>query len=81
MNRLFTFQNACLESVEPGVHNFDRWMIRFLIEHALPLHGEPPELAAAVKSNDAGLSNSNYRRIHRRGVTTRSMLLGLLDNR
>lgn len=40
--RLFVFQNSCLSAVDAHTHKIDRWMIRFLIEHALPLDEKMP---------------------------------------
>ncbi|KAJ3533831.1 hypothetical protein NM208_g7808 [Fusarium decemcellulare] len=37
IQRLVTFQNICLLSVEHSSHRLDGWMVRFLIEHSLPL--------------------------------------------
>ncbi|KPM46172.1 hypothetical protein AK830_g277 [Neonectria ditissima] len=37
IQRLVTFQNICLLSVEHQTHRLDGWMVRFLIEHSLPL--------------------------------------------
>lgn len=34
IERLLTFQNACLRSGH--THRIDKWMVRFLLEHALP---------------------------------------------
>ena len=38
MNRLITFQNACLRTAQVGTHRFDKWMVKFLLQHALALH-------------------------------------------
>jgi hypothetical protein len=37
MNRLITFQNACLRTAQLGTHRFDKWMVKFLLQHALAL--------------------------------------------
>lgn len=37
MNRLSTFQDACLRSKDPNTHKIDRWMVKFLLEYASPL--------------------------------------------
>lgn len=37
MNRLITFQNACLQTAQLGTHRFDGWMVKFLLQHALAL--------------------------------------------
>lgn len=45
IERLNTFQEKCLFAVKHDnaqTHQLDRWMLRFLIEHALPLDDEAP---------------------------------------
>lgn len=37
MKRLITFQNACLRTAQLGTHRFDKWMLKFLLQHALSL--------------------------------------------
>lgn len=37
IQRLVTFQNFCLLSTDSKTHQLDGWMVRFLIEHSLPL--------------------------------------------
>ncbi|KAF2164412.1 hypothetical protein M409DRAFT_67944 [Zasmidium cellare ATCC 36951] len=37
ITRLSAFQSACLQSADPNTHRIDRWMVRFLLEHSLPL--------------------------------------------
>ncbi|KAF8858334.1 hypothetical protein BDZ45DRAFT_402067 [Acephala macrosclerotiorum] len=37
MKRLITFQNACLRTAQHGTHRFDKWMVKFLLQHALAL--------------------------------------------
>jgi len=43
INRLVTFQNACLWSADVNTHKIDKWMLRLLLEHALPLDDKPPD--------------------------------------
>ncbi len=44
MKRLITFQNECLRTAHLGTHRFDRWMVKFLLQHALSLdEKEGPE--------------------------------------
>lgn len=31
------FQRACMWSADPNTHRVDRWMVRFLLHHALPV--------------------------------------------
>lgn len=37
MKRLITFQNECLRTAQLGTHRFDKWMLKFLLQHALSL--------------------------------------------
>lgn len=37
INRLFTFQSACMQSANPNTHKIDRWMVKFLLQHASPI--------------------------------------------
>jgi len=32
-----TFQNACLKSASSSTHKVDRWMVKYLLQHALVL--------------------------------------------
>ena len=41
IQRLLMFQDACLQSTTAKTHQMDRWMLRFLLEHALPLQNRP----------------------------------------
>ncbi|ETS82474.1 hypothetical protein PFICI_04350 [Pestalotiopsis fici W106-1] len=48
IERLITFQNLCLLAVRnenAQTHQLDRWMLRFLVEHALPLESKVPGLS------------------------------------
>lgn len=44
MERLFTFQRACMSSADPNTHKIDRWMAKFLLQHALPIADKVPPL-------------------------------------
>lgn len=35
--RLLLFQDACMWSVDPQTHKIDKWMLKFLLNHSLPL--------------------------------------------
>ncbi|KAH6874036.1 fungal-specific transcription factor domain-containing protein [Thelonectria olida] len=43
VQRLVTFQNFCLLSIDYRTHKLDGWMIRFLIEYSLPLEEKDVE--------------------------------------
>lgn len=37
MGRLLLFQKSCLETRSNETHKVDGWMVKFLMEHSLPL--------------------------------------------
>lgn len=39
MERLFTFQKVCMQSMD-DIYTVDRWIVKFLLHHALPIEGE-----------------------------------------
>lgn len=39
MDRLFTFQKVCMRSMDK-TYTVDRWIVNFLLQHALPIDGE-----------------------------------------
>ena len=53
MERLFTFQRACMRSTDPNTHKADSWMIGFLLDHARPV-AERSEVSERV---DAGTTD------------------------
>lgn len=48
INRLVVFQNMCLLSATSHAHTLNKWMIRFLIEHALPLDGNASDFSTGT---------------------------------
>jgi hypothetical protein len=38
MKRLIAFQDACLRTAQIDTHRFDKWMVKFLLQHALALY-------------------------------------------
>ncbi|RDW65173.1 hypothetical protein BP5796_09865 [Coleophoma crateriformis] len=44
IKRLVIFQNNCMRSLSRNTHRFDRWMVKFLSEHALALDEKTDEL-------------------------------------
>ncbi|KAI5240513.1 hypothetical protein E4T42_08351 [Aureobasidium subglaciale] len=43
ISRLSIFQVACLSSTKLNTHHIDQWMVRFLLEHSLPLEERPEQ--------------------------------------
>ncbi len=37
MKRLIAFEDACLRTAQIDTHRFDKWMVKFLLQHALAL--------------------------------------------
>lgn len=77
-DRLFLFQRACLQSADDHTHQLNRWMVKFLLEHAIPLGDKPgmPQFDSA--SPEELLSDTPERsRLNERGRFTRSALSGL----
>lgn len=54
INRLVIFQNNCLRSMNRNTHRFDRWLVKFLLEHGLAL--EDKEEAMGSLSTDVEIS-------------------------
>lgn len=42
MQRLIAFQDACLRTAQIDTHRFDKWMVKFLLHHALALDEKNP---------------------------------------
>ncbi|KDE86000.1 hypothetical protein COH20_004341 [Aspergillus flavus] len=40
IERLFTFQKACMLSMD-RIYTMDKWIVKFLLQHALPIEGNP----------------------------------------
>lgn len=57
--RLLMFQNACLGSSTAQTHRVDRWMIRFLLEHALPLQDRELAMSEFSTRDPLSLSTSH----------------------
>ncbi|KAH7085650.1 NADH dehydrogenase [Paraphoma chrysanthemicola] len=56
--RLFVFQDACLRS-SIATYKVDRWIVRFLLEHALPFENEGPSSEGlAVDMSTMSMSHS-----------------------
>lgn len=49
VNRLDKFQHMCLIAAHLPTYRVDKWMLRFLIEHSLPLEGQDSNLLASVE--------------------------------
>lgn len=78
-DRLFHFQRACLRSVDNHTHKVDRWMVKFLLEHAVSLGNKEDDLRCESTSpQDIALAEgSEHHRLSERGQVARQALSGL----
>jgi hypothetical protein len=79
MDRLSTFQNACFWSVNPNTHKIDKWMVKFLLAHALALDEKTekqnhPELLLSITD----VPPHQAQRLSERGQFTTTALTDLL---
>ncbi|KAF5003572.1 hypothetical protein FDECE_9886 [Fusarium decemcellulare] len=62
INRLVVFQKNCIRSLSRNTHRFDKWMVKFLIAHALALEDkvedEWPDSDASQTPENAHLERS-----------------------
>jgi hypothetical protein len=80
MDRLFTFQNACFWSATPNTHKVNRWMVKFLLQHALALEEKTgPESSPMPSISEFEFPPTNDHKLMERGRFTSNALSGLLD--
>ncbi|GME55823.1 hypothetical protein BKCO1_3000229 [Neofusicoccum parvum] len=53
MDRLFTFQKVCMWSADPNTHKIDKWMLKFLLQHALPIEDRVDERGTSLSPQTA----------------------------
>ncbi|KAF2226208.1 hypothetical protein BDZ85DRAFT_192868 [Elsinoe ampelina] len=73
MDRLALFHDFCFWSIDEHTHKVDRWMLKFLLQHASELQDKPPPISSPVENGRALRSST-------RGMYTTRMLSGLLEN-
>ncbi|KAL0262016.1 hypothetical protein SLS55_003451 [Diplodia seriata] len=56
MDRLFTFQKACMWTADPNTHKIDKWMLKFLLQHAIAIEDKVENSAAPIPSISAVIS-------------------------
>ncbi|KAH6717984.1 hypothetical protein BKA61DRAFT_716562 [Leptodontidium sp. MPI-SDFR-AT-0119] len=73
MKRLITFQNECLRTSQQGTHRFDKWMLKFLLQHSLNLDEKDTS-----RSNEAPLRQIYVEdeRLLQRSRITESIIFG-----
>ncbi|KAI5464406.1 hypothetical protein BGZ63DRAFT_412055 [Mariannaea sp. PMI_226] len=75
INRLVVFQKNCISSLGRNTHRFDKWMVKFLIAHALALEEKMDDLFA---DSDVGQIPGNAHL--ERGRITESMIMDIQQN-
>lgn len=80
INRLVVFQNSCIRSLSKNTHRFDRWMVKFLLEHAVALDEKAEDLPYRW-AESTGSSTVEMTHLERSRVT-QSIIEGMqnLDN-
>jgi hypothetical protein len=59
INRLVVFQNSCMRSLSNNTHRFDRWMVKFLLEHAVALDEKVDDLPHPWQGSTTPLTVEN----------------------
>lgn len=77
--RLFLFQRACLRNVDAHTHKIDRWMVKFLLEHAITLSDKSSDYHRDGTSPQDFSSSEvpEMQRLSERGKFTKHALSGL----
>jgi hypothetical protein len=68
INRLVVFQNSCIRSLSKNTHRFDRWMVKFLLEHAVALDEKSEDLPYRW-AESSGSSTAEMMHLERSRVT------------
>lgn len=77
INRLVMFQNSCLKSVTSNTYQFDRWLMKFLLEHALVLEEKTEEDTISWPDIDVDMAGN----IHvQRSRVTQSIIMDMQNN-
>jgi hypothetical protein len=76
MNRLITFQNSCMESASSEPHKIDRWMIKFLLQHAVILDNRQTLESGAVHFDSIADSHdaTNNQELLERSLVTEQII-------
>jgi hypothetical protein len=78
-DRLFLFQRICLRTVDNHTHKIDRWMVKFLLEHAILLE-DKSDISRLESTSPQDFASSEVPEVHRlleRGIFTKNALSGL----
>lgn len=77
INRLVMFQNTCLLSVTQHAHTLNKWMIRFLIEYALPFDGKVPGVVTPTTPHEFKIISTETQKLAEQGRFTTFPLSGV----
>lgn len=72
MKRLIAFQDACLRTAQIDTHRFDKWMVNFLLHHALALDEKVP--TAMQPQSGLPISPGENMRLLERSRVTESII-------
>ena len=78
IKRLVVFQNTCLLANQP-THKLSRWMIRFLIEHALPIDEKVSGLASTTTPHELQIMYLETQKLTDQGRFTSFPFSGLTN--
>jgi hypothetical protein len=74
--RLAVFQDTCLLAKQ-HTHKLNRWMIRFLIEHALPIDEKVSDLASTTTPHELQIIHAETQKLTHQGRFTSFSSSGL----
>lgn len=74
INRLVVFQKNCIRSLSRNTHRFDKWMVKFLIAHALALEDKVDDLWP-----DSDINQTPGNAHLERSRITQSMMMDIQD--
>lgn len=75
INRLVVFQKNCIRSLGRNTHRFDKWMVKFLIAHALALEDKVDDLGPGSNTTQT----PGYAHLERSRITE-SMIMDIQNS-
>ncbi|KAH8878931.1 hypothetical protein GQ53DRAFT_739544 [Thozetella sp. PMI_491] len=75
INRLVVFQNNCMRSLSRNTHRFDKWMVKFLIAHALAVENKVDDMLD--REPEFGLDQTTGNERLERSRITRTMVMDI----
>lgn len=65
-----------MQSIDPHTHAVDAWMVKFMLNHALPLHDKSEELP---QEDLERTQNSDLQRLAERRETTNDAIVSFMN--